>query len=1499
MCTIIASDKKNILNSSRIIGLQFSVLSPEEIRNASVAEITSRDTYINNKPVIGGLFDPRMGVLEPGLICPTDGLNYMKTPGYFGHINLARPVFYIQFVETIKKILRCICIKCSKLKINKEKYKFVLKMPPQKRWDYVFKLAQKIKRCGQDHELGCGCKQPKKIYKQDLASIYAEWENNEGIIDENGENNKKPTIKLTPEAVLKLFKRISDEDVNFMGFSSLWSRPEWFICQVLAVPPPAVRPSVKHDAQQRSEDDISHIIVNIIKANSTLSDKISKNAAEKVIEDWTTVLQYYIATMVDNKIPGVASVAQRSGRALKSIKERLVGKQGRVRGNLMGKRVDYSARSVIGPDPILKIGRLGVPIKIAKNITFPQKVNKRNKKFLQQLMENGPDKYPGANILEKKNGESISLRYVLRETQKLNEGDILHRHMLDGDPVLFNRQPSLHRMSMMCHRAQIMKKGATFRMNVADTKPYNADFDGDEMNMHGPQDEESQVELLTLAAVPRQIISPASNQSIVGIFQDSLLGAHRFTRNHINFDVRTAMNLLMYYDKVDTSLFKKRKDITSFDLLTQILPPMSVKFTNGLFKADENKKKSNNIIEVKNGVYKRGHIDKGTLGAASKGFLQRIFNDFGYKQSENFIDDLQAIVTEYMKLSSYSVGISDLISNKQTNNLITQELNKKKKEVTELIQQLHIDAFENISGKSNEIEFETKVNGILNKADEGARKIGRSNLDADNRFVIMVNAGSKGSNINIAQMISCVGQQTVDGKRIPYGFDDRTLPHYTKFDDSPEARGFVENSFIQGLTPEEVYFHAMGGRTGLIDTAVKTSQTGYIQRRLIKGLEDLKVNYDMTVRNNKNKVIQFRYGDDSVETTKCEKQHYNLINMKMEEIYAHFQMPSSDNLANINFTKKASSDIASEKTELANKTKQVIKYMLDNRDKIIQNVFNNSNESQIVIPVHFERIIDNIKERLHIKKTFFVDITPLQAYKLIDNAWWYLENYCKGSKPSALFKIMWTYYLSPTFLLIKNHFNKTGIKLLLEELIHNYKKAIVHPGEMVGLIAAQSIGEPTTQMTLNTFHFAGVASKSNVTRGVPRIEEILSLSENPKQPSIEIRLKEEDELDQSKAQELKYKLEFTCLKDVTNSVSICFDPKLDSTRIKEDEVLLQQFLEFEKMMKECGIAEDEKEVVFSKWIIRIELSREDMLEKGINMDDIHFAVKNSLKTSSAIKCVFSDFNSDKLVFRIRIQQFSSNIKKKSLDQTDEIYKLKQIQETILNNIILRGINGIPKVILRKKPNQLKFTDGNYMSQTVWVLDTVGSNLKDILACDFIDSNKTISNDIQEVYRTLGIEAARQCILNELKDGFDGQYINYHHTSMLCDRMTATKKMVSIFRHGINNDDIGPIAKASFEETPEMFLKAAKHAELDLMTGVSANIMCGQDGYYGTGSFQVLLDHRAFKDAEDKYIEKQENLDESLMTDDNYCSISNIEIKDNLNIKEKDTGTIDDDYDIDF
>ena len=1489
-------------NPSKIIGIQFSILSAEEIRKNSVAEITSRDTYVNNKPVINGIFDPRMGVIEPGFICPTDGKNYMETPGYFGHIELAKPVFYIQYLNTIVKILRCVCIKCSKLLINKEKHKNLLKLDSKSRWEQVFALCNKIKRCGEETECGCGCIKPKKIYKETstLATIYATWDNNEKIANEEGNVEDKINLRLTPQFVLTIFKRICDEDINFMGFSHLWSKPSSMICQALPVPPPAVRPSVKHDAQQRSEDDISHIIVCIIKANKALQEKIQQNAPSKIIDDWHTVLQYYIATMIDNNIPGVAAVAQRSGRELKAIKQRLNGKGGRVRGNLMGKRVDQSARSVITPDAKLGIRQLGVPKKIAMNITSPTVVNSRNKSYLTKLVLNGPDVWPGANILEKKNGDSVSLKYVDRNSLNLENGDIVHRHLFDGDPVLFNRQPTLHRMSMMCHIVKVMREGSTFRMNVADTKPYNADFDGDEMNLHGPQDIEAAAELRNLAAVDRQIISPAKNQSIIGIFQDSCLGSYRLTRENINFDIRKAMNLLMGIKTVDINKLKDKEMLNSFELLSHILPPLSCKFANGGYKADvDNNKTTNNIIEIRNGKMIRGQFDKKSLGTTSKGLIQTIFNDFGYKASADFIDDLQDIVTEYMKLSSYSVGISDLIANEITNNKINDTLYEMKKKVKNLIDQMHTGVFENNTGKTNQFEFETQVSSILNNAEETARKIGRNNLAKDNRFVTMVNAGSKGNNINISQMISCLGQQNVDGKRIPYGFEDRTLPHYTKYNDTPEARGFVQSSFIQGMTPEEMFFHAQGGRLGLIDTAVKTSQTGYIQRRLIKACEDLKVNYDMTVRNNKNKIVQFCYGSDNFEPTRIENQTLPLTNMSLEEIFAHFKMPSNEDtdVFNINFTKETLSAIRNEKKDLVEITKTVTNEMISVREELIKHVFKYNNKNVIHIPVHFLRLIQNIKHQFNIQRDSLVDISPFQLYQLLNKTFSNLEK-IHSAKPTLLFKTAFYYYLTPKELLLINKFNMKACVYLLKQVEYMYKKAIVHPGEMVGVIAAQSLGEPTTQMTLNTFHFAGVASKSNVTRGVPRIEEILSLSNNPKNPSITIFLPKDKQENIENAMDLKYKLEYTNLKDITDTVSICFDPDNMNSLVEADQYLMNEYYQFQQMMEECGMEEEEEN--FSKWILRVELNKEEMLDKNISMDDVHFAIRNSYKND--IKCIYSDFNDDNLVMRLRLNTGLSKNKQKSLDKTDEIYVLKNIQDNLLNLTVLKGVKSIPKVLTRTIKNYITKKEGNYVPTDIWVLDTVGTNLVGILGNDNIDYKRTVTNDIQETYRVLGIEAARQCIYNEIEEAisFDGTYINCRHIEMLADRMCANLKMVSVFRHGINNDDIGPIAKASFEETPEMFLRAARHAELDLMTGVSSNIMCGQEGNFGTKAFQIILDHSKIAKMAGKKLKQEEKLDDKLFGNikNDYCQ--NISINDTAAyIQEKDTGDIDDEYDPGF
>jgi len=1040
-----------------------------------------------------------------------------------------------------------------------------------------------------------------------------------------------------------------------------------------------------------------------------------------------------------------------------------------------------------------------------------------------------------------------------------------------------------------------------------------------------PQDPESEAELRNLAAVTWQLISPANNKTIVGIFQDSLLGAYRFSRANIKFTPREAMNLLMCYDKVDVTKLPQQKDaskasISNFNILSQIMPPLTMKHKTGRFDSEkEDYKTSNNVLEIVNGDYIRGQMGKDIFGDGTSGLLQRICNDFGNKEATGFINNVQSIVTEYMKTSAFSVGISDLIADKKTNDEIVKAITSKKVEVKNLIDQIHLGIFDNKTGKSNEIEFETQVNNILSKAVNDAGKIGKKSLSADNRFVIMVNAGSKGGDLNISQMISCVGQQNVDNKRIPYGFENRTLPHFTKFDDSPSARGFVENSFISGLTPEELFFHAMGGRIGIIDTAVKTSQTGYIQRRLIKGLEDLKVEYDMTVRNNQNKIIQYSYGEDGFDTVKVEKQMLPLAQMTLEEIYAHYQMPLDDSKQNDIFTtaytKPTIKRLNKQRPDLALKCKTLVDMMIHVREELINKVFGNKDNKVVQIPVAFSYIINNIQGQQYINVNSMVDITPMEAFEIIDEGYKTIS-LIHYVPPTTLFKALYYYYLNPKDLLMVKRFNKKALLILIDTVILTYKKAIVAPGEMVGMIAAQSIGEPTTQMTLNTFHFAGVASKSNVTRGLPRIEEILSLSENTKNPSCTVYLFPNEEQDQENAKTLMHKLEYTKLRDIVDTVKICFDPDDLHTLIEEDREVMEQYKEFESLVDECngdeGAGEGTADGDKSKWIIRLTFNVQEMLDRNLTMDDVHFAVKNAYRDQ--VSCVFSDYNSEKLVFRLRLNNFLNNkkkgvVKQNPLDQSDEIYLLKTFQNALLDNLILRGISNISKVIPRKIIDSLLPLDGNYVKKETWVVDTVGTNLMDLLSLDYVDTTRTYTTDIQEIYRVMGVEAARQSILNEITEviEFDSTYINYHHLSVLCDRMTCNDKLVSIFRHGINGDDIGPIAKASFEETPEMFLKAARHGILDTMRGVSANVMCGQEGYFGTSAFQVMLDlDKITQIAAEEFVEE----DDTKFIEEHFeggeegagggvCSLTNLTIHSNaVNIQPVDIG-MDNGYELGF
>ena len=1491
----------------RIDGLQFSIMGPDEIKDNSVVEITKYETYEKDVPVIKGLFDLRMGTTEMGKVCNTCGLDNKGCPGHPGHINMARPVFHYHFIDTTQKLLKCVCFRCSKLLVNRYDPKIIniSKKPRKTRWKELCDISSNISRCGQETEDGCGCQQPSRYKVDGIMGIKAIWKN----------GSDKEEKRVYAEYIKGVFEKISDEDAVLLGLSSAWCRPEWLICSVLHVPPPAVRPSVKQGDSQRMDDDLTHKLADIIKFNNGLQKKIENDNKQEILDDWLDLVQYHVATLVDNELSGgVNQATTRGGRPLKAIRQRLKGKEGRIRNNLMGKRVDFSARSVITPDPNIELDQLGVPIVIALNLTYPDVVGDLNFERLRDYVRNGPLKWPGAKSIHKKSlGKKITLNLVNKDDIELEPGDIVHRHLLDGDYVLFNRQPSLHKMSMMAHRVRVMK-GNTFRLNVSVTPPYNADFDGDEMNMHVPQSIEAVVELINICSVNNHIISPRENKPIITVVQDTLLGIYKLTHSEIiqfpegtqyHYGNNTNLYEIQHSDKstmcVDSCIYTKKQmmniicDLSTYDgsipksdrnvtqgsdtielwsgrsILSYIIPDIvNLEMANS--SLDNNKQvsadtqldpvkqqlvKDNNhinLVKIINGQIKQGTFDKGIFTKTSQGLIHTICNDLGNMRAHDFINDLQKIVTYVLLVEGFSVGISDMIADEATNRKIKSVISERKTEIEHLMQEVHLDIFDSLPGQSKNEFFESKVNSLLNKTLNETGKIGLANLDPKNRATYMVNSGSKGKLTNVAQMVACLGQQNVDGKRIPYGFTGRTLPHYLKYDDSSEARGFVENSFISGQTPQEFFFHAMGGREGLIDTAVKTAATGYVQRQLVKAMEDLMVTYDYSVRSSTGDIVQFVYGNDGMDATFVESQPLFLTKLSLQDITEKFYYGPATPWSDI-IKKSLVKQVSGPKCQ--GQMEEHYRVLLNHRDYLIQEYFKGDVDNTVNFPVHIQRIVENIAKKPNKVKS---DISPTKILKLVKEM--------KSSvrvratfKNSHIFEILLDIHLSPKILINEYRVSSEEFSQIQTIILAQYNSSKISPGEMVGALAAQSIGEPATQMTLNTFHYAGVSANSKATRGIPRLKELLHVSKNMKAPSTLVYLKDEYQKDQVKVKYIKNQLEYTVLQDIVLSSSIHYDPKHSrwGTDIPEDKLLMEIYdefvaLEVEEAEAEAEAAEagasdisDIKEKV--PWVLRLKFDREAMMDKGLVMEDIYLALmKYDLEK---LNFVYTDDNSKELIGRLTINKGpSSEFKNGIQDQSDIISMFKNINEEILKKVILKGYNKISGATI-VETKQFEKTDTEESYQTHYTLETEGTNLLDVMNNPYVDETKTYSNDITEVTRILGIEATRNVLIDEIYAVVDhaGEYINSRHIELLCDVMTSRGELTSINRQGINRGDVGPLAKCSFEETTVQLIKASIFSEKDSLLGVSSNIMMGQVIKSGTGLCDILLDEQKFMESD--------------------------------------------------
>ncbi|XP_051155839.1 DNA-directed RNA polymerase II subunit RPB1 [Leptopilina boulardi] len=1454
--------------------VQFGILSPDEIRRMSVTDggIRFSETMEGGRPKQGGLMDPRQGVIDRNSRCQTCAGNLTECPGHFGHITLAKPVFHIGFITKSMKILRCVCFFCSKLLVspNNPKIKEIVmktKGQPRKRLTFVYDLCKSKNICEGGDEMdinkdgteipladrkpghgGCGRYQPS--LRRSGLDITAEWKQ----INEDSQEKKMP---LTAERAHEILKQITDEESFILGMDPSYARPDWMIVTVLPVPPLSVRPAVIMYGSARNQDDLTHKLSDIIKTNNELIRSEEKGAATHIVSEIIKMLQFHVATLVDNDLPGLPRAMQKSGKPLKAVKARLKGKEGRIRGNLMGKRVDFSARTVITPDPNLRIDQVGVPRSIAQNLTFPEIVTPFNIDKMQELVRRGNSQYPGAKYIVRDSGERIDLRFHPKASDlHLQCGYKVERHIRDGDLVIFNRQPTLHKMSMMGHRVKVLP-WSTFRMNLSCTSPYNADFDGDEMNLHVPQSMETRAEVENIHVTPRQIITPQANKPVMGIVQDTLMAVRKMTKRDVFIEKEQMMNILMFLPSWDGKMpqpcILKPKPLWTGKQIFSLIIPGNVNMirTHSTHPDEEDDgpykwiSPGDTKVMVEHGELIMGILCKKTLGSSAGSLLHICMLELGHEVCGRFYGNIQTVINNWLLLEGHSIGIGDTIADPQTYLEIQKAIKKAKEDVIEVIQKAHNMELEPTPGNTLRQTFENQVNRILNDARDKTGGSAKKSLTEYNNLKAMVVSGSKGSNINISQVIACVGQQNVEGKRIPFGFRKRTLPHFIKDDYGPESRGFVENSYLAGLTPSEFYFHAMGGREGLIDTAVKTAETGYIQRRLIKAMESVMVHYDGTVRNSVGQLIQLRYGEDGLCGEAVEFQNLPTIKLSNKAFEKKFKFdPTNERYLRRIFNE----DIVREMmgsgeviSELEKEWEQL------SRDRSALREIFPSGESKVVLPCNLQRMIWNVQKIFHINKRSPTDLSPMRVIQGVKD----LLEKCvivagedrlskqANENATLLFQCLVRSTLCTKCVSEDFRLSSEAFEWLIGEIEARFHQAQVSPGEMVGALAAQSLGEPATQMTLNTFHFAGVSSK-NVTLGVPRLKEIINISKKPKAPSLTVFLTGAAARDAEKAKNVLCRLEHTTLKKVTANTAIYYDPDPQNTVIAEDQEFVNVYYEMP----------DFDPTRISPWLLRIELDRKRMTDKKLSMEQI--AEKINAGFGDDLNCIFNDDNAEKLVLRIRIMNSDDNKfqdnDKESIDKMEDDTFLRCIESNMLSEMTLQGVEAIGKVYMHLPQTDAKkrivVTDtGEFKAIAEWLLETDGTSLMKVLSERDVDPVRTFSNDICETFEVLGIEAVRKSIEKEMNTvlQFYGLYVNYRHLALLCDVMTAKGHLMAITRHGINRQDTGALMRCSFEETVDVLLDAASHAETDPMRGVSENIIMGQLPRIGTGCFDLLLD----------------------------------------------------------
>jgi len=1371
----------------RISSLQFCLLSSEALRNLSHIQVTNRELYTIvdeaagvRQPVVHGPLDLRLGVSDKSRACQTCGYRLQDCIGHWGYIKLQLPVFHVGYFGETLAICRKICKECSKVLLNEEERKKYLRSFRKKDMHSITRkaMSKKVEElCKKKTECPfCGATNGmvRKLQAMRMAHekyrVKGKEETGEefavlflNAMDYNAD--LKPHIPkamddITPLVALTLFDKIPPEDVELLDMNPLVSHPRDLIVTHMPVPPACIRPSVPASTFQAgsTEDDLTMKLGEIVQYNRQIQESIEKGAPfSKVTELWD-FLQLLCAGFVDAHLPGFPPRLKPEGKTGRSLVQRLKGKTGRFRGNLSGKRVNFTGRTVISPDPNLEVTQVAVPKLVAKRLTYPERVFEQNLDKLRAAVRNGPDVWPGAHYIyvQGDKAKQIWLKYTdcNRAALQLRVGDVVERHLWDGDYVLFNRQPSLHKLSIMAHTAKVLPY-RTFRFNECCCAPYNADFDGDEMNLHLPQTEEARADAAQLMAVSWNLVTPRNGEPMISATQDFLTAAYLMTRKDCFFDRSAFSSILTYMELFDEEItlpgpvvlkpmeLWTGKQVFSFLMCPNRKSSININF-EGKTKGYTGRKgfqpysmcSNDGWVLVRKSELVSGILTKGIIGGGAKeGLFYSLIVNVSPQYSAKCMARLSRMTSRWLQNYGFSIGINDVTP--------SERLLEEKRKIVEHGYRLCDESIANFAagrldaapGCTAEQTLESRLEGELSKIRSKAGDMCVAELHWTNSPLIMTMCGSKGSPLNISQMVSCVGQQTLNGKRIGNGFVHRSLPHFPKFCRDPSSRGFVANSFYSGISPTEFWFHTICGREGLIDTAVKTAETGYMQRRLMKALEDLSVQYDNTVRNSEGAVVQFRYGDDCLDPTYMEGVNGKPINFDFLWL-------------------KISTEGARRPEylwpwEVIPMVQGLLASMAD------QHLFSMLFQAELL--QFWGGLVQQLSEALTALR---LPTTPEQL---------------AASSPDPVLLTVSRRVFSITRQQVKGFHDACFLKHI------KYK---VDPGTACGALGATSIGEPATQMTLKTFHFAGIASM-NITQGVPRIREIINAVKSISTPIIKVTLENPREL--IAARIVKARIEQTFLSDICAHISEVYTPGQCYLSVQLD------------MATIFAIQLDVTATHVKQAILELSKKRKLRLEE-----------KNLRVVNPSLLAVYPTNTT-----------------------SEEMYNCLQNLKQEIPKAVVQGLRGVVRAVIDAKEAK----DG----ATTYGLLVEGVDLTAVMGMPGVVATRTSSNHITVVHKVLGVEAARSLIIDEITGTMSsyGLGIDVRHVQQLADVMTFKGPILGIQRHGIMRMKDSVLTLASFERTTDVLFDAAVRSRRDQGVGVSESIIMGMNINIGSGSFRLL------------------------------------------------------------